>query len=342
MLLGVLAGILARSGDLGSAIALGGQAYAVDNQLRFSRGAEREADRVGFQLLAAAGFDPYGMPGFFERLERASMGDAGVPAYARTHPLTGERIADMDDRARRAPYRQPRQSAEYAFVRARLRVLQNRSPTDIANEVRRLRIEIDERTAASPAANAYGMALGEMLAGRYEAAGQALAAARADFERTRQEEGETVRGTPSLDVLDAEIARRAGRNDEAVRLAAAAQARWPGSHAAIATHLQALLAARRYADAQARAKVETQADPTRPEWWNFLAQAALGTGDGVMQRRALAEKFALDGAWPAAIRQLREARDNKAASFYEQSIITARLHHFETRYKEERDEEKRG
>ena len=34
MLLGVLAGVLARSGDLGSAIAMGGQAYAVDNQLR--------------------------------------------------------------------------------------------------------------------------------------------------------------------------------------------------------------------------------------------------------------------------------------------------------------------
>jgi beta-barrel assembly-enhancing protease len=334
MLLGVLAGILARSGDLGSAIALGGQAYAIDNQLRFSRGAEREADRVGFQLLAAAGFDPYGMPGFFERLERASMGDAGVPAYARTHPLTGERIADMDDRARRAPYRQPRQSAEYAFVRARLRILQNRSPTDIANKVRRLRTEVDERTAASPAANVYGVAFGELLAGRYDAAGQALAAARADFERTRQEEGETLRSTPSLDLLEVEIARRAGRNDEAVRLAAAAQQRWPGSHAAIAAHLQALLAARRYADAQARAKVETQADPTRPEWWNFLAQAALGTGDGITQRRALAEKFALDGAWPAAIRQLREARDNKAAS---------RLHDFEMRYKEERDEEsKRG
>jgi predicted Zn-dependent protease len=283
------------------------------------------------------------MPGFFERLERASMGDAGVPAYARTHPLTGERIADMDDRARRAPYRQPRQSAEYAFVRARLRILQNRSPTDIANEVRRLRTEVDERTAASPAANVYGVAFGELLAGRYDAAGQALAAARADFERTRQEEGETLRSTPSLDLLEVEIARRAGRNDEAVRLAAAAQQRWPGSHAAIAAHLQALLAARRYADAQARAKVETQADPTRPEWWNFLAQAALGTGDGITQRRALAEKFALDGAWPAAIRQLREASDNKAASFYEQSIIAARLHDFEMRYKEERDEEsKRG
>lgn len=236
MLFGVLAGILARSGDLGSAIAMGGQAFAVDSQLRFSRSAEREADRVGFQLLAGAGYDPYGMPGFFERLERASVGDAGVPAYARTHPLTGERIADMDDRARRAPYRQPRQSAEYGFVRARLRMLQNRAPTDYANEARRMRAELDDRVAPNVAANWYGIALGEMLGGRYDDADRALAAARDAFARTAAREGEAARTSPSLDVLAAEIARRAGRGDDAVRLAAAAQARWPGSHAAIAAH----------------------------------------------------------------------------------------------------------
>ena len=70
MLFGVLAGVLAHSGDLGMGIAMGGQAFAVDNQLRFSRAAEHEADRVGFQMLAAAGYDPYAMVAFFERLDR--------------------------------------------------------------------------------------------------------------------------------------------------------------------------------------------------------------------------------------------------------------------------------
>ncbi|KVE35425.1 M48 family metalloprotease [Burkholderia sp. BDU5] len=340
MLFGVLAGILARSGDLGGAIAMGGQAFAVDSQLRFSRTAEREADRVGFQLLAGAGYDPYGMPGFFERLERASMSDAGVPAYARTHPLTGERIADMDDRARRAPYKQPRQSPEYGFVRARLRMLQNRSPTDYANEVRRMRAELDDRIAPNVAANWYGIALGEMLGGRYDDADRALAAARDAFTRVAASEGDSARSSPSLDVLAAEIARRAGRTDDAVQLAATAQRRWPGSHAAIAAHLQAILAARRYAQAQALAQSEASADSGQPDWWNYLAQASLGNGDAVTQRRALAEKFALEGAWPSAIRQLREARDIKSVSFYEQSIISARLHEFEARYKEERKEDK--
>ena len=210
MLLGVLAGVLARSGDLGSAIAMGGQAYAVDNQLRFSRSAEREADRVGFQLLAGAGYDPYGMPGFFERLDRASMGDAGVPAYARTHPLTGERIADMEDRAPR--HRQPRQSPEYGFVRARLRVLQNRAPTDIAAEARRMQFEIDDRTAPNVAANWYGIALADALLGEYDAAGKALASARSAFDARERREDDPATSSPSLDVPAADIARaRAGR-----------------------------------------------------------------------------------------------------------------------------------
>ncbi|MBU9423240.1 M48 family metalloprotease [Burkholderia gladioli] len=344
MLIGVLAGVLARSGDLGSAIALGGQAYVVDNQLRFSRGAEREADRVGFQLLTAAGYDPYGMPGFFERLDRSTLGDAGVPEYVRTHPLTIDRLADMDDRARRVPYRQPRQAPEYVFARARLRILQNRSPSDVANEVRRMRSEIDDRVAPSVAANWYGIALGQMQLGNFGEADTALATARERFVHIQQDEGATVLSTPSLDVLGAEIARRAGRTDEALRLAQLAQQRWPGSHAAIIAHLQALLAAGRFREAQLMARTQAESDPRQPDWWRYLAQAAQGSGDAITRRRALAEKLALDGAWPSAIRQLREARDDKAVRFYEQSIITARLHDFEQRYKEEQNdkEDERG
>ncbi|MEB2606525.1 M48 family metalloprotease [Burkholderia cenocepacia] len=342
MLLGVLAGVLARSGDLGSAIAMGGQAYAVDNQLRFSRSAEREADRVGFQLLAGAGYDPYGMPGFFERLDRASMGDAGVPAYARTHPLTGERIADMEDRARRAPYRQPRQSAEYGFVRARLRVLQNRAPTDISAEARRMQLELDDHTAPNVAANWYGIALANTLLGQYDAADSALASARAAFDARERREDDPATSSPSLDVLAADIARRAGRTDDAVRLSALAQRRWLASHAAIVAHLQALIAARRFAEAQTLARAQAKADPEQPDWWDYLAKSSDGKGDVLARRRALAEKLALDGAWPSAIRQLKEARDAKDVSFYEQSIIGARLLEFEARYKEERDDEKNG
>ncbi|USB84089.1 M48 family peptidase, partial [Burkholderia cenocepacia] len=106
--------------------------------------------------------------------------------------------------------------------------------------------------------------------------------------------------------------------------------------------LQALIAARRFAEAQTLARAQAKADPEQPDWWDYLAKSSDGKGDVLARRRALAEKLALDGAWPSAIRQLKEARDAKDVSFYEQSIIGARLLEFEARYKEERDDEKNG
>ncbi|HZZ13500.1 MAG TPA: M48 family metalloprotease [Paraburkholderia sp.] len=340
MLFGVLAGVLAHSGDLGSAIAIGGEAYAVDNQLRFSRSAEQEADRVGFLLLAGAGYDPYAMTTFFGRLDRAAMSDTGVPAYARTHPLTGERIADMEDRARRAPYRQPHQSSEYGFVRARARLLQDHSRSEYADEISRLRSEIEDRTAVNVAANWYGIAYGQMLLERYDDASASLATSRAAFATGEREEGDAARSSPSLDVLAADIARRAGHDDEAARLAEFAQKRWPASNAAIDMHIRTLLTLHRFSDAQALASNATRAHPDQPTWWLYLAQASAGSGDALTQHRALAEKFALDGAWPSAIRQLKEARDLKAIGYYDLATVDARLHEMESRYREERQEEK--
>jgi len=340
VLFGILAGVLAHSGDLGAGIALGSQAYAVDSQLRFSRAAEHEADRVGFQLLTGAGYDPWGMVAFFERLERDSMEDTGVPAYARTHPLTGERIADMQDRARRAAYRQPRQAPEYGFVRARVRVLQDRTRNEYIDEVSRLRSELEDRTALNVAANWYGIAYAQLLLERYDDATTSLANSRAAFAKFEAADGSKTRNSPSLDVLAVDIARRSGRTDDAVRLAEAAHKAWPGSHAATDSLLQALIAARRFKEAQTLARSETEAEPQQDAWWLYLAQASAGLGDALTQHRAMAEKLALDGAWPSAIRQLKEARDMKSVGYYDLSTIEARLHDFEARYKQERQDEK--
>ncbi|QGZ55511.1 M48 family metalloprotease [Paraburkholderia acidiphila] len=340
VLFGILAGVLAHSGDLGAGIALGSQAYAVDSQLRFSRAAEHEADRVGFQLLAGAGYDPWGMVAFFERLERSSMEDTGVPAYARTHPLTGERIADMQDRARRAAYRQPRQAPEYGFVRARVRVLQDRTRNEYIDEVSRLRSEIEDRTALNVAANWYGIAYAQMLLERYDDASASLANSRAAFAQFEAADGSKTRSSPSLDVLAVDIARRSGRLDDAVRLGEAAHKAWPDAHAATDALLQALIAARRFKEAQTLARSQTEAEPQQDAWWLYLAQASAGLGDALTQHRAMAEKLALDGAWPSAIRQLKEARDMKSVGYYDLSTIEARLHDFEARYKQERQDEK--
>ena len=58
----------AGSGNAAAGIAMGGQAAMIQRQLGYSRSAEREADRVGLNSLANAGFDPKGMENFFRSL----------------------------------------------------------------------------------------------------------------------------------------------------------------------------------------------------------------------------------------------------------------------------------
>jgi predicted Zn-dependent protease len=70
---GMVLGALAASSNPSAAVGLmrGGQALSVQNQLAYSRDAEREADRIGFLILEGSGYDVNGMPAFFQRLQKA-------------------------------------------------------------------------------------------------------------------------------------------------------------------------------------------------------------------------------------------------------------------------------
>ena len=110
--------LLARSNSQASqAVMMGSQAATIQSQLDFTREHEREADRVGVQILERAGFDVRAMPVFFERMQRATRFVEGkAPSYLRTHPLTFERIADVQNRTQTMPYRQVPDSAEFQQI----------------------------------------------------------------------------------------------------------------------------------------------------------------------------------------------------------------------------------
>ena len=71
MLIGIIAASRASSVDAANAVIAGSQADMIQGQLNFSRDMEREADRIGFQLMTGAGFAPSGMAGMFEQLGQA-------------------------------------------------------------------------------------------------------------------------------------------------------------------------------------------------------------------------------------------------------------------------------
>ena len=88
----------ALGGNAAAAIAMGSQAAMIQSQLNYSQNAEREADRMGIATLYSAGFDPHGMEDFFSRLQSTNRYyRSAAPAYLSTHPLTTERMADMEN-----------------------------------------------------------------------------------------------------------------------------------------------------------------------------------------------------------------------------------------------------
>jgi predicted Zn-dependent protease len=99
------------------------QGLAAQQQINFTRANETEADRVGIGILAAAGFDPAGMPDFFWTLQQHGGGsERNIPDLLRSHPVTSDRIAEARDRANKMDRPRHEDSTGYALIRERLAV----------------------------------------------------------------------------------------------------------------------------------------------------------------------------------------------------------------------------
>src|SRR5215475_4040711 len=91
--------------------------------LKFSRGMESEADRLGAQYLWASGYDPNAMVSFFEKLQAQEKKKPGTMAKVfSTHPMTGDRITEVQKLVALFPDRQEYaiNTSEFGAVKSRL------------------------------------------------------------------------------------------------------------------------------------------------------------------------------------------------------------------------------
>ena len=78
------------------------EGIAEQMQINFTRADESEADRIGIQTLAKAGYDPDAMADFFDRMQHAlrpGFDENDVPALLMDHPVTNQRISEARERA---------------------------------------------------------------------------------------------------------------------------------------------------------------------------------------------------------------------------------------------------
>ena len=341
-LAGILLGALAASRNPGAASGLmqGGQAVAVNNQLSYSRDAEREADRIGFQILAASGYDVNGAPGFFQRLQKATgIMDSGVPSYVRTHPLTTDRIADMQDRARNIANRNVPTAVEFYFIKARARMEQSGNSSQMYDLKNTFEALSKQPGPGKQMEGFYGLALVAQKQGKFDQAASYLQQARNLANNASAPGSPIQRQSLSLDITASELALARGKGEEALQIAQATLKAYPQSYAAGAAMMSAYLKLGRTNEAITWLKARTRLQPNEVVWWTMLSNAYDQAKNVPMRHYALGEKYALEGAWPSAIEQLKIARSSGGADFYQASSIDARLREMQKQYQEELKEQ---
>ncbi len=127
-------GMLAEIGMLAGSIFLGGWPGVIFQNtaglgllaifMKFSRGAEEEADKLGVQYLYAAGYDPNAMATMFEKLSSKSKKKPGFISRAfATHPQAPDRRAASLELVARFPEREEYVISTSEFQRVKNRLL---------------------------------------------------------------------------------------------------------------------------------------------------------------------------------------------------------------------------
>ncbi|MFK7913120.1 MAG: M48 family metalloprotease [Pseudomonadales bacterium] len=290
------------------------QAAAQNNQLRYSRTREQEADRIGLNTLVEAGMDPHAMGRMFERMQRAYRFSRRPPEFLLTHPLTDSRISDARAGAARYPARPFADSNEFQLMRARAQVHYADSPQIAVKLYRKeLRDHPDNAVAR------YGLAL-------------ALSKA-ADHDEALKLGDQLYTDNPdSLLYVGsyAGLLTAAGKHDQALRLLSHQLVLNPDNPAMAMLYADGLSEAGEYQQAQAVLTRQSRTRPNDVDVWYNLAETAGLAGDIIAVHLARAEFFALHGGYQKAIQHLEYARrlvsrgEDELLSELDQRIIDLR------------------
>lgn len=304
--------------DAAGAVLMGGQGYALQRQINFTRDAEKEADRVGFQILKSSGFDTSGMTSFFQRMQTATRTYSDAPSpYLRTHPLTSERIADIEARVRREPYRQHADDIDFYLIRANARIDQDNSEPALRDAATVFEEQVKSGSRLFMAAGNYGLAL---IALHHKNPAEA----KTYLQLARKSAGDAASKSLALNSLSIEILLASNQPAEAAREARAAMNRFPSSKAIAHLYANSLYASKHYEEAAGYLRKQAQSYRDDPALQRQLAKVYDAQGKKAQMHMALAESYGLVGAYQAALEQLKLARQSPDVSFYDQSMIDAR------------------
>lgn len=286
-------------------------AAGVQNQLDYTREHEREADRIGLQILDSGGFDVRAMPNFFTTLQRGSrFAEGSAPSFLRTHPLTSERIADVSNRVEQMHYRQVADSVEFQYVRAKLRATFGVAQTAIDVFEQNIR----ERRYTNEAAEHYGLAVALLRKNAF-----------AQLEKELTWLKKNAPPHAMIENLSARLEVVRNNPQQAAKQYAAALKLYPDNRALIYGYAEHFLAIKQ-ADKVAQLILGKQGlYPDDAYMYDVLAKAYTMQDKSLLSHQAQSEAYYRKYDLGRSIEQMELATKANDGDFYQKSIVEARL-----------------
>lgn len=309
----LIAGAVAASqgqGDMATGLVSAGFGASVASQLEYSRDYEREADRVGIQYLANAGFDAHAMPLFFERLQNINRhNDNNAYAFLRTHPITTARIGEGQTFANNYPSKLKADSLDYVLIREHLRVM----VLGADDAIRYFNDALSQKKYLNEGAQYYGLARAYFLKNRLSEAQTALAQAE-----------KLVRKPALLVELSTQIAGKNKQYQQQQQIYEQGLLRFPSSELLRYGQIDALLNSGENVRARTLIQKYLATNNRNPAMYQRLA-LTYGEQDVLYANSALGDAFYYQGLNQAALQQYEEALKDPREDFYKRSQIEARM-----------------
>ena len=265
--------------------------------INFTRSNEKEADRVGFNNLVKAGFDPNDMTSMFQRMQDKYQTKSSEEfSYLMTHPLPSERLTDMKVRADNLPKSvntNYRDNIDFYFMQKRA---ESWSEKDTRKLIKKYKKNVDSKDYKVSASNKYGLALAYKETKKFNEA----------FKIVRS----LMKENPNNLVIESslmELHLAAGNYFEAISLGRNILEIHQSNYSASILLAEAYLKNQNPEEAEKLLKDLSKNRETDPNVWFKLAEAQGLSGNILELHRSRAEYFILTGRFDAAVFQLKEA-----------------------------------
>ncbi|HIN81321.1 MAG TPA: M48 family peptidase [Chromatiales bacterium] len=310
----LLAAILigSQSPELAQAAISTVSAASIQQRIDFTRDNEKEADRIGIGILSRAGFDPLGMPGFFQRLQEVHRYQAAeAPEFLRTHPVTEARIADAHNRAQSLPTVAKQDESRFLKIQARLQGL----GLNARLAEQRFRATLNgEQTPAERSATRYGLAVALEQLGKTAEAQQLYR----DLLAEKSDDIYYIQGLASSMVA-------AGQDDKAITVYQNGLDLFPLNRGLSLGHARALANSGQYTQArgQLMALLDHRSDDV--QLLRLLSKISEKAGEFSDKHLYLSEYYRLIGEHGYAVEQLEEGLKRSNLPFYDRARLQSRL-----------------